>query len=77
MLHDDPATDKQINMITFLLDKMNMKDAKHRRGLVVALGNNTFDVKDISVGQANSVIWKLQYITAGTYNPLKKEKETS
>ena len=77
MLHDDPATDKQINMITFLLNKINIKDAKHRRGLVVALGNNTFNVKDITVGQANSVIWKLQYITAGTFNPIQKEKESS
>jgi hypothetical protein len=42
---------------------MNMKDAKHRRSLIVALGNNTFNVKDITVGQANTVIWKLQYIT--------------
>lgn len=77
MLHDDPATDKQINMITFLLNKINIKDAKHRRGLVVALGNNTFNVKDITIGQANSVIWKLQYITAGTFNPIQEEKESS
>lgn len=77
MLHDDPATDKQINMITFLLNKINIKDAKHRKGLVIALGNNTFNVKDITVGQANSVIWKLQYITAGTFNPIQKEKESS
>ena len=60
-------------MITFLLNKINLKNAKQRKGLVVALGNNTFEVKDMTVGQANSVIWKLQYITAETYNPKVKE----
>lgn len=64
MLHDDPATEKQIKLITALLDKINIKDPKHRRSLVVALGNNTFKVKEMNIGQASTVIWKLQYITA-------------
>jgi len=64
-------------MITFLLNKMNMKDPKHRKNLVMALGNNTFKVKDITVGQANSVIWKLQHITAETFKPIQEAKEIS
>lgn len=71
--HTDPATEKQINMITFLLDKINMRNSKHRKGLIAALGNNTFEVKDMNVGQANSVIWKLQHITAETFNTKIKE----
>lgn len=64
MNHYDPATDKQIKLITALLDKINLKDPKHRKRMVVALGNNTFHVKEMTIGQADSVIWKLQHITA-------------
>ena len=64
MNHYDPATDKQIKLITSLLEKINLKDPKHRKRMVVALGNNTFQVKEMTIGQADSVIWKLQHITA-------------
>jgi hypothetical protein len=74
MNHYDPATDKQIKMITALLNKMNMKDPKQRKSLVVALGNNTFKVKEMTIEQANSVIWKLQYITAETFPKTIKEQ---
>jgi hypothetical protein len=71
MNHFDAATEKQLKMIRFLLNKLNIKDQYQRRNLVIALGNNTFKISEMSVGQANSVIWKLQYITARHETPTR------
>jgi hypothetical protein len=73
MNYYDPATKKQLGMISFLLDKINMREQTQRQGLVISLGNNTFKLADMTVEQANSVIWKLQYITAKTFDPTKEE----
>lgn len=71
MNHFDLATAKQLKMISFLLNKINIKDQYQRRNLVIALGNNTFKIPEMSVEQANSVIWKLQYITASHETPTR------
>jgi hypothetical protein len=67
----ETATAKQLKMISFLLDQINIKNQSQRRSLVITLGNNRFKIPEMTIEQAQSVIWKLQYITASHETPTR------